>query len=100
MYAAPIACSASLAPQPLGSALEEHERVAEAAADGCDVELLLRPEEAEEVRLGDACALRDVLGRRAFEAAVGELDEGRVEDRVLALGGGEAGVGRGSCALG
>ena len=52
-----------LAPQALGGALEELERVAVAAADGRDVEALLRPEEPEEVRLGDTRPLGDVLGR-------------------------------------
>src|SRR5207302_11508570 len=49
------------------------------------VQLLLGPEEAEEVGLRDAGPPGYVLGRRALEAALGELDQGRVEDVVLAL---------------
>ena len=74
-----------LAALALGRALEQLERLAEAAADGGDEELLLRAEEAEEVRLRDAGPPGDVLGGRALEAALGELDQGGVEDVVLAL---------------
>ena len=73
-----------LAPQALGGALEELERVAVAAADGRDVELLLRPEEAEEVRLGDARPLRDVLGRGALEAR-GRRTRSRAASRIVSL---------------
>ena len=65
--------------------LEELERLAEAPSGRGLEELLLGAEEAEEVRLRDAGPPGDVLGRRAFEAALGELDQGRVEDVVLAL---------------
>ena len=67
----------------LGRPLEELERLAEAAADRGLEELLLRPEEAEEVGLRDAGPPGDVLGGRAFEPALGELDQRRVEDVVL-----------------
>src|SRR4029077_11504768 len=73
-----------LAPPSLRGALEELERVAVAPADGSEVEVLLRSEEAEEVRLGDAGPAGDVLGGRALVAALGELDQRSVEDRVLA----------------
>jgi hypothetical protein len=85
-----------LAPQSFRRALEELERVAVAAADRRDVELLLRSEEPEEIRLRDAGPLRDVLGRGALEAAVGELDQGGVENIVTAFEAAERGGSR-SC---
>ena len=78
-----------LAAVAISSPLEELERLPEAAPDGHLEELLLRPEQAEEVGLGDAGPPGDVLGRRPLVAGLGELDERRLEDGVLALGGGE-----------
>src|SRR6185312_11951373 len=49
------------------------------------VELLLRPEEPEQVGLRDAGPAGDVLGRGAVEAALGELHHRRLEDLVLPL---------------
>jgi hypothetical protein len=71
-----------LATLALGRPLEQLERLAEAAGYGRLEELLLRPEQAEEVGLGDAGPPGDVLGRGALEAVVGELDEGCVENLV------------------
>src|SRR5438067_5458581 len=63
-----------------GGVLEELERLAQAAPDDLDVELLLRAEEAEEVRLRDAGPPRDRVGRRAVEPVLPELLERRSED--------------------
>ena len=49
------------------------ERLVHAAGAAREEELLLRPEEAEDVRLRDAGAPRDVLGGRAVQPALGEL---------------------------
>src|SRR4051812_21671958 len=60
--------------------LEELERLAQAAPDDLDVELLLRAEEAEEVRLRDAGPPRDRVGRRSMEPVLSELLERPRED--------------------
>ena len=86
-----------LAALALGRPLERLERLAEAAGDGRLEELLLRAEEAEHVRLRDAGASRDLLGRRAVQAALGELVEGGVEDVRPAFGGSAPVCGRASC---
>jgi hypothetical protein len=51
---------------------------------GLEEELLLRAEEAEDVRLRDAGAAGDVLGGRAVQAADRELDAGRLDDLLAA----------------
>src|SRR5207248_10330220 len=68
-----------LATLALGRALEHLERLAEAPGNRRLVQLLLRPEETEQVGLGDAGPPGDVLGRGALVAALGELDQRRVE---------------------
>jgi hypothetical protein len=60
--------------------LEELERLAETAADDGLEELLLRPEQAEHVRLRDPSLRRDRLRGRAGEAAPRELVQRGVED--------------------
>src|SRR2546430_3498861 len=62
----------------LGGALERLQRLAHAACDGGLEELLLRPEEPEDVRLRDAGPLCDLLRGRAVQAAGGELHLRRV----------------------
>ena len=64
--------------------LEDLEHVAEAAPDGLEEELLLRAEEAEDVRLRDAGPAGDVLGGRAVQPADRELDPGRLDDLLAA----------------
>src|SRR4029453_19452498 len=59
--------------------LERLERLAEAARDDADEELLLRPEEPEDVRLRDACPGRDDLGRGSVQPVLGELEVRGVE---------------------
>ena len=59
---------------------ERVERPCEAVVDDGDEELLLRPEEAEEVGLRDARAARDRVGGRAVEPAQRELDVRGLED--------------------
>src|SRR5947207_263248 len=54
--------------------LEHLERLAEAAGDDRLEELLLRPEEPEDVRLGDARAACDALGPEGGEHVVAPLD--------------------------
>jgi hypothetical protein len=71
-----------LAALALRRALEELQRLAEAAGDARLEQLLLRAEEAEEVRLRDAGPTGDVLRGRALVAELGKLDERRVEDCV------------------
>src|SRR5262249_242788 len=74
-----------LAALPLRGTLEDLERLPEAAGlDGLE-ELPLRPEQAEDVGLGDAGPLRDVLGRGAVNALVGKLDQRSVEDLLAPL---------------
>src|SRR5438094_3491695 len=63
-----------------GGFLEELERLAQAAPDDLDVELLLRAEEAEEVRLRDAGPPRDRVGRRAVEPVLPKFLERRYQD--------------------
>ena len=75
-----------LAAQVAGGVAEELERLLHAALDGRDEELLLRPEEPEEVRLRDAGRRGDVLGRRAVEAAARERGLRRGEHRLAPLG--------------
>ena len=70
---------------PFGRPLEHLERLAEAAGDDGLEELLLRPEEPEDVGLRDAGPAGDVLGRGPGKPALGELDERRVEDLLAAL---------------
>ena len=77
-----------LAALALGRPLERLERLAEAPRDRRLEQLLLRAEEAEDVRLRNACIPSDFLGRRGGEPALGELGHGRVEDLVTPLGGG------------
>ena len=74
-----------LAPLALGRALEDLERLAEAARDDGDEELLLRPEEPEDVRLRDARPAGDLVGRGAVEPALGEHLQRRVEDLLAPL---------------
>ena len=54
--------------------------MAEAAPHGLQEELFLRPEETEDVRLRDAGAAGDVLGRRAVQAADRELRARGLDD--------------------
>src|SRR4029450_9293202 len=56
-----------------------------AALEDREVELLLRREEAEDVRLRDARPLCHVGGRRARVAVRGDLLDGCVEDRLSSL---------------
>jgi hypothetical protein len=74
-----------LALQAGGGGVHHLERPAHAAFDRRDEELLLRPEEPEDVRLRDPGGLRDRLGRAAVEPVRGELDQCRLEDLVPAL---------------
>ena len=63
----------------------------EAEADDGQEELLLRAEQLEHVRLGDAGPGGDRLGRRADEAAGRELLDAGGDDRVAPLIGGHPG---------
>src|SRR5207342_3050463 len=53
--------------------LEDLERLPQAAAHALEVELLLRAEQAEEIRLGDTGLARDLVGRRAVKPVLAEL---------------------------
>ena len=91
-YASPIACSASIPCLP-GRGVREHlVQMLDRPLRGRQVELLLRPEEPEQVRLRDAGCAGDVLGRGAVEAFRSELRRRRVEHRDAALVGGLSGV--------
>ena len=68
------------------------ERLGHAARGARQEELLLRAEEAEDVRLRDAGPLGDVLGGRAVEPARGELVAGGLEDLLAPLSGGASGT--------
>ncbi len=57
----------------------------EAALDRGDEQLALGAKQAEHVRLRDADAPRDLVDGRAMEAAVGELVDRRLDERVPAL---------------
>ena len=61
-------CSASSPRLPSAARWNDLERLAEAARDDGDEELLLRPEEPEDVRLRDAGPPGDLLGRGAVQA--------------------------------
>src|ERR687885_1180295 len=63
---APHGVERVFAPLTLGRALERLQRLAHAARDGRLEELLLRPEEPEDVRLRDAGRLRNRLGGGAM----------------------------------
>src|SRR5712691_1470741 len=76
--------------EPGGGFAEHLERLLEAALARRDEELLLRPEEPEQVRLRDPDAPGDGVGRRAGEAVLGELDQRRLEDLLTAYLGGLA----------
>src|SRR5206468_1119825 len=76
-----------LAFQAGGCRVHHLERPAQAALDRRHEELLLRAEEAEDVRLRDPGSPGDCLGRAAVEPMSGELDERRLEDLVAALRG-------------
>src|SRR5206468_9999831 len=67
-----------------GSLLEHLQDAPIATADRLEEELLLRPEKAEEIGLGDAGAASDVLRRSAVKTAARELDHGRLEDLLAA----------------
>src|SRR5206468_748236 len=69
-----------LAALPFGRPLEELERLAEATGDHGLEELLLRPEQPEDVGLGDAGTRGDRLRGGAVEPALRKLLERRVED--------------------
>jgi len=69
-----------LAPLALGRPLELLERLPEAPGDDRGEQVLLRPEQTEDVGLGDAGAASDVLGRGTVEPVLGEHREGGVED--------------------
>src|SRR5262249_45351052 len=69
----------------LGRLPERLERDLRAAVDGRDEQILLRSEQPEEVRLRDAGATGDGVGRRAVEALVRELGERRLDDLLPAL---------------
>src|SRR5436190_917527 len=74
------------------------ERVADAGVAAVverEKELGLRREQAEEVRLRDACGLGDLERRRAVQAARGEDPLGCFEDRLATLVGGREGAGAG-----
>ena len=73
---------AGLATRGLG---EDGVEVIDRALGGRQVELLLRPEEAEQVGLRDAGRAGDVLGRGAVQPLDGELVRRGVEDRGAAL---------------
>ena len=58
------------------------------ALDGREEELLLRVEQAEEVRLRDAGVAGDRVGRGAVQAVLGELAAGGIEHGGAAFVGG------------
>src|SRR5581483_8708904 len=66
--------------EPLGRTLEALERLAEAAGDDGGEELLLRAEQAEDVRLRDAGPAGDLVGRGAAEACLRKHRRCGVED--------------------
>src|SRR5919109_1433615 len=74
-----------LAFQTCGGRLEHLQRLGQATLYCGDEELLLRPEEAEEVRLRDAGASRDLVGRRSVQSALREEVLCGPEDRLPAL---------------
>src|SRR2546425_3474228 len=74
-----------LAPQTAAGGPEDLEGLRHAALDGGDVQRLLGAEEAEEVRLRNACRGRDLVGRRAVQPPVGECRGGCLEHRLAAL---------------
>ena len=78
---------------PAGGIGEDLVEMVDRAPRRREVELLLRAEEPEEVRLRDAGRPRDVLGRGAVQALDGELVRGGDQDGLAALVGGLA-VGR------
>ena len=65
--------------------LHHLERAAHAALDRRGEELLLRPEEAKDVGLGDPDRPGDCLGRAAVEPVRGELHERGLENLLAAL---------------
>src|SRR5438105_11026998 len=71
-----------LAALALGRALESLERLAQTAGDRRLEELLLRPEEPEDVRLRDAGSPGDLLRRGAVQSSRRKFDLRRVEDRL------------------
>ena len=68
-----------------GLPAERAQNALEAATDGGDEQLLLCPEQLEQVGLGDADPFGDGLDGGAVEAALGELRHGRLEDRLASL---------------
>ena len=68
-----------------GGFLEELQGLAQAAPDDLEVELLLRAEEPEEIRLRDADSAGNRVGRRAVEPVLAELLERRDEDLLAPL---------------
>jgi hypothetical protein len=76
--------------EPAGRLTEHLQRLGEAPLDGGEVELLLRPEQAEEVRLRDPRASRDLVGRRAVEPALREQVLRGGDDLLAPFLGGES----------
>jgi len=74
-----------LAPLALGRALERFECEPQAALRRGNVKALLRPEQSEKVRLGDARAAGDLVRRRTVQAAGGEFLACCLEDRLSPL---------------
>ena len=92
-----------LAGLPGGRILEHLEGLGEAERDRSQVQVLLRPEEPEEVGLRNPGAPGDLVGRGAVEAPLREQVQRDVEDLVAALIGGSrfvvAGFMRGKLSL-
>ena len=77
--------------------LEREPGAGEAAPDDREEEVLLRPEQLEDVRLRDAGPPGDRLGGRADQPAVRELLGRRCDDRFASLVGGHPGPLRRLC---
>src|SRR5262249_10556131 len=75
---------------------KELERPAHAALDCRLYQRFLRAEESKDVRLRDSDGSGDRLRRHAVRAVVREADERRLEDRLAAFLGGQAGSCRGA----
>ena len=90
MYASAIAVSASSPRFPSAARWNVSSVSRKQRATAACEELLLRAEEAEDVRLRDAGPLGDGLRRGPVEPALGELHERCIEDLVAPLLGGLA----------
>ncbi len=74
-----------LAPLPLRHALEDLERLAEAPCDHGQVELLLRAEQPEDVRLGDPRQAGDLVGRGPVQALRRKFGDRCIENVLAPL---------------